>query len=78
MAALATPDDYLGILRDLVGFPVTPEELGTPFDQLNGWDSVHLLKLVTVIERETQVRLPVTRVLEARSLNEVFGMAVTG
>ncbi|MGW1915860.1 acyl carrier protein [Streptomyces sp. NPDC002076] len=78
MATLTTQDDYLLILRDLVGFPVEADELDTPFDRLRGWDSVHLLKLVTAIERETAVRLPVTRVLEARCLAEIFALAVAG
>ncbi|MEY9870878.1 acyl carrier protein [Streptacidiphilus sp. MAP12-33] len=75
MATLTTSDDYVNLLRDLVGFPVSPDELDTPFDMLNGWDSVHLLKLVTAIERESGVRLAVARVLEAQTLNEIFGLA---
>ncbi|MFF3062169.1 acyl carrier protein [Streptomyces sp. NPDC057909] len=75
MTTLTTSDDYVRLLRDLVGFPVSAHELDTPFDLLYGWDSVHLLKLVTAIERESGVRLAVTRVLEAQTLNEIFVLA---
>jgi acyl carrier protein len=74
--AVPTTEQFIGILRDLVGFPVGPEELDTAFDQLPGWDSVYLLKLVTSMERETGLRLPVARVLEARSLGEVLALVV--
>ena len=65
-------DDYAALLRDELGIPVTTDQLGQGFDQIEGWDSVRLLSLVTLLERETGQSVSLPDVLEARSLRDVF------
>jgi hypothetical protein len=64
--------DFAALVRDEIGLPVTEQELGRGLDQIDGWDSVHLLTLVTVLERETGQSVALPDVLEAGSLREIF------
>jgi acyl carrier protein len=66
--------DFAALLRDEIGLAVTEQELDRGLDQIDGWDSVHLLTLVTVLERETGQSVALPDVLEAGSLREIFGL----
>ncbi|MFE2410978.1 acyl carrier protein [Kitasatospora sp. NPDC059408] len=69
-------DEFADLLRDELGLHVTAEQIGAGFDQVPGWDSVHLLALLTVLERETGRRISFPDVLEAASLRDVYAVAV--
>jgi hypothetical protein len=71
-----TVEDYLALLTDELALPVTAEDLGRPLDAVAAWDSVHLLTLCTVLERETGRPLSLADVLEAPSLEAVYRLAV--
>jgi acyl carrier protein len=71
-----TLDDFLLLVRDEVGVPVTAENAALAFDSLPGWDSLHLLTLVAALERETGRPMPLPDVLEAGSLRHVYELAV--
>jgi len=43
-------------------------------DDLPGWDSVHLLRLVALLEEETGGQVSVRTVMEARSLADVYAV----
>ncbi|WP_231607903.1 acyl carrier protein [Streptacidiphilus albus] len=75
-APIATPEDYVVLLRDATGLDLDLPALESDFDSLPGWDSLHLLKLVSALERATGQRIPVGRVLEARSLEQIRRVAV--
>ncbi|WP_326700514.1 acyl carrier protein [Streptomyces sp. NBC_01754] len=72
-----TPDDYTRLLGDDLGLDLTPEEISADFDELPDWDSLHLLKLVTALEKATGTPVPVGKVLEARTLRQIYELAVT-
>ncbi|MFF8863329.1 MULTISPECIES: acyl carrier protein [unclassified Streptomyces] len=69
-------DDFADTVRDELGLPLTDEQIGADFDEVPEWDSLHLLKLVTAVEQATGRPVPVGRVLEARSLKEIYELAV--
>ncbi|WP_232248631.1 acyl carrier protein [Streptacidiphilus rugosus] len=75
---ISTADDYLTLVREATGLDLDAEALHRDFDALPGWDSLHLLKLVSALERATGTRVPVGRVLEARSLDQIRQVAVAG
>ncbi|MEU6540498.1 hypothetical protein [Streptomyces sp. NPDC047000] len=62
---------FLDLLRDGLGLDLTEEQAAADFDTLSDWDSVQLLRLVMVLERETGRPVPVGRVLRARSMREI-------
>lgn len=68
-------DDLIAIVRDELGLPVAIEDAEAGFDELAGWDSVHLLRLVTVLESTTGRRMSLPAVLEADSLADVYALA---
>lgn len=73
---MKTVDDFVTLLRDELALPVTADDLGRELDSVESWDSVHLLALCTVLERETGRSLPLADVLEAASLKDVYLLAV--
>jgi acyl carrier protein len=70
-----TIDDFVTLLRDEMGLPVTAGDVELSFDQVAGWDSVHLLSLLTALERRTGRSLPLADVLLATSLHDIYAMA---
>ncbi|GAA2939102.1 phosphopantetheine-binding protein [Streptomyces enissocaesilis] len=72
-----TLDDFTRIVRDDIGMPLEPGQVTADFDELPDWDSLYLLKLVTALELATARRVPVGKVLEARSLKEIYDLAVS-
>ncbi|MFI8091586.1 acyl carrier protein [Streptomyces sp. NPDC086080] len=73
-----TLDAYVRLVNDEIGMPLEPEQVGCDFDELPDWDSLYLLKLVTALELATSRKVPVGRIFEARSLKEIYDLAVTG
>ncbi|WP_327292745.1 acyl carrier protein [Streptomyces sp. NBC_01198] len=71
-------DEFLTLVRDEIGLPVTSAHAAVDLDQVPGWDSVHLLSLLAVLERETGRRVPLPAVLEAPTLGDIYTLAVGG
>jgi acyl carrier protein len=67
-------DEFMTLVRDELGLPVTAEDAGCAFDELAGWDSVHLLWLLTLVERRTGRQVSLPDLLEARSLEQVYSL----
>lgn len=71
-----TIDDFLALVETELGLGVTPEQATHSFDDLPGWDSVHVLSLISAVERETGHSISLARVLEASNLAEIYALAV--
>jgi acyl carrier protein len=69
-------EDFIRLIHAELGLHLTAEDLDTGFDQVPGWDSVHLLTLLVALERETGRRISLPDVLEAPSLAHVYTVAV--
>ncbi|MEU4173856.1 phosphopantetheine-binding protein [Streptomyces sp. NPDC026589] len=69
-------DDFVQLLRDELGLYITREDIASTFDQIDGWDSVHLLTLLTHLERLTGRRINLPDALEAPTLEELYTVAV--
>jgi acyl carrier protein len=73
---MRTAEDFANLVRDEVGLEIGQEDLGASFDKLNGWDSVHLLTLAVVLEKEMGRKLPFADIIQASSLAEIYRLAV--
>ncbi len=73
---MTTVDEFMALIRDELGLPVSTDDVGRGFDELPGWDSVYLLRLLTVLERETGRALSMPDVLDATSLGSVYELVV--
>jgi acyl carrier protein len=72
-------DDLLSLLRDDLGLPVDEGEDGSlRLDAIAGWDSVHLLWLVTALEERTGSRLSLPDLLDAVTVADVHRLATAG
>lgn len=69
-------DDLVTLIRDEIGLPIEVADAGRSFDEVAGWDSVHLLWLASALERATGRSISLARLLEADSINEVYLLAV--
>jgi acyl carrier protein len=70
-----TIDDFLALLHDEVGLAVTSGDVGLHLDQVPGWDSVHLLALLTALERRMGRSISLPDVLEASNLADIYSLA---
>ncbi|WP_434597769.1 phosphopantetheine-binding protein [Streptomyces sp. A5-4] len=71
-----TLDDFTRLLADDLDLELAPGQVTADFDELPDWDSLHLLKLVTALERAIGSPVPVGKVFETRSLKEIYDLAV--
>ncbi|MFJ9697876.1 acyl carrier protein [Kitasatospora sp. NPDC101183] len=68
-------DDLITLIQDELGLPIDTGDAESSFDDVPGWDSVHLLWLLTALERETGRSVPLAALLEAPSLRAVYDLA---
>jgi acyl carrier protein len=71
-----TIDDFVSLLRDEMGLSITEQDTSRSLDEVEGWDSVHLLSLLTLLEWRTGRSLPFADALDAQSLGEIYALAV--
>jgi acyl carrier protein len=71
-----TIEDFISLLRDDMGLPVTEQDASLSLDQVAGWDSVYLLSLLTQLEWRTGRSLSLADVLDAQSLRDIYALAV--
>ena len=71
-----TIDEFLQLVRDGLGLPVTAEDAERGLDEIPGWDSVHLLWLLTSLEKRTGRSISMPEVLEASSLGQIYAVAM--
>ena len=68
-------DDMLTLLNDQLGLSVRADRVDEPLDTIPGWDSLHLLWLITTLEARTGRRIAMAEFLEAGSLAEIHDVA---
>lgn len=71
-----TINDFMALIRDELGLPVTAEDATREFDMISGWDSTYMLWLVAILEQKTGRRITVIDILEAPNLEHVFDLIV--
>ncbi|WP_441248503.1 acyl carrier protein [Kitasatospora sp. McL0602] len=64
--------DFIRIVRDELDLPLANADLERDFDQVVHWDSMHMIRLIAVLERETGRRLPIGRLLVQRSFRDIY------
>jgi acyl carrier protein len=69
-------DDFVALIRDQLGLPVTADDAARGLDEIPGWDSVHLIWLITALEQQTGHSVSVPEILEASSLEQIYLAAV--
>jgi acyl carrier protein len=67
-----TIDDFMAFVETELGLPVTVADATQDFDGLAGWDSVHLLSLISAVERRTGRSVSLADALEASNLADIY------
>ncbi|NUK03401.1 acyl carrier protein [Streptomyces lunaelactis] len=73
---MRTVVDLISLANEHLGTDLKPDDAGRELTELPCWDSVHLLRLVSLLETELGRQVPVAEMLEARSLSEIWTVAV--
>jgi acyl carrier protein len=69
-------EDFLILVHNELGLKVSRDDAGMSLDQVQGWDSVHLLSLLTALENRTGQRIHLPDMLQAGTLVEIYDVAV--
>ncbi|WP_392534422.1 acyl carrier protein [Nostoc sp. C117] len=64
--------DLVHLIQDVLELPIAEQDINTPFDQLGGWDSLGLLRLITSIEIRTGKKVSVLSMLQARNIQDIY------
>jgi len=64
--------DLVHLIQDVLELPIVEQDINTPFDELGGWDSLGLLRLITSIEVSTGKKVSVLSMLQARTIQEIY------
>jgi acyl carrier protein len=73
-----TIDDFLELVSDEIGLALTQREARLEFDQLAGWNSVHLLTLLVALEQSLGRRVAMADALTATSLFDIYALVADG
>ncbi|WP_058042451.1 hypothetical protein [Streptomyces roseifaciens] len=65
-----TEAEFLTLLDEDLGLRLSVEDLSRDVDTLLHWDSMHLVRLLSVLERRTGKSIALNSLLEARTLNQ--------
>jgi hypothetical protein len=69
--------DFVDLVRDELGLPITVDDVGRELHELPGWDSMHMLWLVARLEQETGRTVTVIDLLEAPNLQYIYGLVAS-
>jgi acyl carrier protein len=67
--------EFITLVRNELGLPVTVDDAIRDFHEIPGWDSMHLLWLVAILEQQTGRSLSVIDLLDAPNLEYIFKLA---
>ncbi|MFI1395439.1 acyl carrier protein [Streptomyces sp. NPDC020681] len=68
--------DLISLANEHLGTDLEPADAARELTELPCWDSVHLLRLVGLLEQELGRPVAVAEMLQARSLSEIWTAAV--
>ncbi|MCC3704999.1 acyl carrier protein [Rouxiella badensis] len=69
-----TPSEFLSFINGYMATDATEEELDVPLVNLENWDSINAVRLMSRLEKELNVRLPVADYLQANTLRQLFDL----
>ncbi|MBQ0888907.1 acyl carrier protein [Streptomyces sp. RM72] len=67
-----TKEEFIHLVRDELDLPLGIDDLDADFDRVVSWDSMHMIRLVGAVERQTGARVPVGKLLADRSLSAIY------
>lgn len=69
---MITIDSFIALVNDELGLRVTEADAGVRLEEVPDWDSVHMLWLLTILERTTGRSISMPDILEAKTLEDIY------
>jgi acyl carrier protein len=69
---MITREGFIRIVRDELALPLYDADLQADLDQVVHWQSIQILRLIVALERETGRHVPISCLLEQRTLEGMF------
>lgn len=64
--------EFLAFINAFMTTDATEEQLDLPLVNLENWDSINAVRLLSQLEKELDVRLPVADYLQANTLRQLY------
>lgn len=71
MSAAASRAGFLRLLLEELDLDLADSQLDVALEELESWDSRHMLRLVAALERDSGTPVPVSSLLEARTMEQI-------
>ncbi|MFV2117031.1 acyl carrier protein [Streptomyces sp. Act-28] len=71
-----TENEFLKLLDDDLGLRLSAEDLSRDVDEVAHWDSMHLVRLLSLLEARSGKSIALTSLLEARTLDQARRLVV--
>ncbi|MCP2321422.1 Phosphopantetheine attachment site [Nocardia amikacinitolerans] len=73
---MSSIEDFVELVNMEAGLSLKVIDADVHFDHLEGWDSLHLLAVLTALERQTGRRISMPDVLTAQNLRDVYKLVI--
>ncbi|MET8780120.1 acyl carrier protein [Nocardia sp. NPDC004654] len=73
---MSSIEDFVELVNMEAGLSFRVIDADVHFDHLEGWDSLHLLAVLTALERQTGRRISMPDVLTAQNLRDVYKLVI--
>ncbi|MBV7298362.1 acyl carrier protein [Enterovibrio paralichthyis] len=67
--------DFVSLVQDFMDMNLTESALSTPLVELDGWDSLHAVRLLSELEAKTGRTVSIPAFLQANTLNDIHQLA---
>ncbi|MFI0479608.1 phosphopantetheine-binding protein [Actinomadura sp. 9N215] len=69
---MLTRAEFVELLQDEMGLEITEQDLPRDFDEVAGWDSVHLLTILLLLEKRSERPLSLPDFLDVGNLESIY------
>lgn len=64
--------DFLTFINVVMAIDATEDDMDLPLVELNNWDSINAVRLMTRLEKELNIRLSMIDYLQATTLRQLY------
>lgn len=66
--------EFLAFINAVMAIDTTKEQLDLPLVEVEGWDSVNAVRLMSRLEKTLNIRLPMADYLQATTLRQLYDL----
>ncbi|UEN98517.1 acyl carrier protein [Acidiferrobacter thiooxydans] len=65
---------FLDMVNEHMGTDLSTADLDRPLVNIDDWDSLNAVRMMTQLERSFGIRVPIARFIEATSLRQIYAL----